>query len=106
MASEKSSLRRSKVLAAPLGGGQAGLLRELGRLADNRSGILKAWGRGLDDRMLWRMDEGRNLELTSFFYDDSKIMRGIILGFKSKDAGNEVEMYAVESLCGMLSWFD
>lgn len=93
MASEKPVFHRSKVLTDPLGGGQAGLLRELG-LVDNRSGILKAWGRGLGDRLIWRAREDNKfpMEVTNFLYDDAKLMQGAILGLRPKDGIGDINM--------------
>ena len=84
MASEKAFIHKSKVLRHPLGGGQAGLLREIS-LINNRSGVLKAWGRGLENRMLWRPED--EVEITNLVFD--KTMQGAIIGLKTI-AGSEM----------------
>lgn len=86
MASVKVPIHKSKVLRHPLGGGQAGLLRETG-LIDNKSGILKAWGRGIENWMLWRPSD--EVEFTNLVIDET--MQGVIIGLKTSDGS---EMYA------------
>ena len=71
MASKGNRIQRSKILTCPLGGGQAGLLRESG-LIDSRSGMFKAWSQGLDDRRLWRWrDAAVATEYTNLSYDET-----------------------------------
>lgn len=77
MASQKTLIRRSKVLRDPLGG-QFGLLRETGLINDKRSGMLKIWGLGIQDRMLLRMTD--EAEITTLVFDET--MQGGILGLK------------------------
>lgn len=71
MASDGNRINSSKILTHPLGGGQAGLLRESG-LINSRSGMFKAWSQGLNDRKLWRWRDGRvATEYTNLIYDET-----------------------------------
>lgn len=92
MASEGKFIRRSKVLRNPLGGGQAGVLRESGLIDAKKGGILDAWSLGLENRVLWwRKDRGRPMEFTNLIYDET--MQATIFGFKAKHGtGNRAEM--------------
>lgn len=82
MASEKTFIRRSKVLTHSLGG-QAGLLRESG-LNDNKVGMSNAWSQGLDNRVLWRRKEtALPMEFTNLIYDET--LQATIFGLKAKD---------------------
>ena len=79
MASKKTLIQRSNVLQHPLGGGQAGLSRELG-LADKKSGMLLTWSHGLRPSIIWWFDEMGSL--TNLVYDQT--MQGAIIGMKVK----------------------
>lgn len=79
MASKKALIHKSKVLRHPLIGDQGGLLRETG-LIDNRSGMLKAWGCGLQHSVLWRPEN--KVEITNFVFDET--MQGAIFGWKTR----------------------
>ena len=84
MASKKSLLQRSNVLVHPLGGGQAGFLRELG-LADNKSGILQAWSHGIVHSVTTMFrTEG---SLTNLVYDQT--MQGAIVGMSGNNGTSD-----------------
>ena len=87
MASEKKPIDRSKLLTHPLGGGQAGVLRESG-LVDNERGMYDAWSRGLTvHRMLnYRTKGASPVEFTNLVYDE--ILHSAILGLKTIGGGS------------------
>ena len=80
MASKKSLVQRSNVLKHPLGGGFAGLSRELG-LAKDESGMLQAWSHGLYPSVIKGFTS--ECSLTNLIYDQT--MQDAIIGMKIKD---------------------
>ena len=72
-------IQRSNVLEHPLGGGQAGLSRELG-LTDKKSDMLRTWSHGLRPSIIWWFDGMGTL--TNLVYDQT--MQGAIIGMKVK----------------------
>ena len=91
MASKKTLIQRSNVLKHPLGGGQAGISRELG-LSDNNSGMLQAWSQGIFRSGTQRFrTEG---SLTNLVYDQT--MQGTIVGMSGNNGTSDwSEMYVV-----------
>ena len=79
MASQKTLIQRSNVLVHPLGGGQAGLSRELGP-TDKKSDTLLAWSHGVHPSVIWWF-KGQTI-LTNLVYDQT--MQGAIIGMKVK----------------------
>ena len=85
MASKKSLVRRSNILQHPLGGGSAGLSRELG-LAMDESGMLQAWSHGLDLSVIQGFTD--ECSLTNLIYDQT--MQGAIIGMKVKQGTGDL----------------
>lgn len=79
MASKKPPIQRSNVLGHPLGGGQAGLSREMG-IIDRKNDILQAWSHGIRSSVIW-WGKGPMI-LTNLVYDQT--MQGAIFGMKVK----------------------
>ena len=91
MVSKKSLVRRSNVLKHPLGGGCAGVSRELGLAGDGSGmfGMLQAWSHGLCPSVMKRFEN--ECSLTNFIYDQT--MQGAIIGMKvKKETGDRLEM--------------
>ena len=85
MASKKTLIQRSSVLHHPLGGGLAGLSRELG-LAEDKSGMVQAWSHGLFRSVIKRFED--ECSLTNLVYDQT--MQGAIVGMKVKDGTSDL----------------
>ena len=79
MASQRTLIKRSNVLNHPLGGGFAGVSRELG-LAEDKSGMVQAWSHGLFRSVTRRFEN--ECSLTNLVYDQT--MQGAIVGMKVK----------------------
>ena len=84
MTSKRTLIQRSNVLEHPLGGGQAGISRELG-LSENNSGMLQAWSHGIFRSGTQRFrTEG---SLTNLVYDQT--MQGTIVGMSGNNGTND-----------------